>query len=119
MRQLILPAVTLAALAAAAASLPAQAETRSFNLSNFDKVSAAAGVDVILKQGPYAVSVEEPDGKFDRLDLEVRGSTLVASRNSHSRARSTTALHHHRVGPRIQRAQRFVRLACRGRQPAS
>lgn len=84
MRQLLLPAATLAALAATFA-LPAQAETRSFPLSNFDKVSASAGVRVILKQGPYAVSVEEPEGKFDRLKLEVRGSTLVAGRNNNSR----------------------------------
>lgn len=80
MRQLALPTVTLAALAAL--SLPAQAETRSFDLKNFNKVAASAGVDVILKQGPFAVSVEEPDGKFDRLELRVRDSTLVASRKS-------------------------------------
>ena len=77
---LILPAAGLAAVAVALA-LPALAETRSFNtLSGFDKISASAGVSVILKQGPFAVSVDEPNGKFDQLKLEVRGSTLVASR---------------------------------------
>ena len=79
---LILPAIGLAAVAGALV-LPALAETRSFNtLTGFDKVSASAGVTVILKQGPFAVSVAEPNGKFDRLKLEVRGSTLVASRKN-------------------------------------
>jgi hypothetical protein len=37
---------------------------------------------VILKQGAYAVSVSEPDGEFDRLVLEVRGSELRIGRKN-------------------------------------
>jgi hypothetical protein len=75
MRSLLLP---LALLLAA----PATAETRSFNLSGFDTVSASALMDVVLKQGPYSVKVDEPHGKFDDLKLEVHGSTLVVSRQN-------------------------------------
>lgn len=77
--------LSAAAIAAAAVTLalPALADSRSFNnLSGFDKISASAGVTVILKQGPFAVSVETPNGKFDQLKLEVHGSTLVASRRN-------------------------------------
>lgn len=62
---------------------PALAESRSFNLSGFDKLSASALIDVVLKQGPFSVKVDEPNGKFDDLKLEVRGSTLLVSRQSH------------------------------------
>jgi hypothetical protein len=68
--------------AAMVCAAPAMAETRSFNLSGFDSISAAALMDVVLKQGPYSVKVEEPNGKFDDLKLEVRGSTLVATRRN-------------------------------------
>jgi hypothetical protein len=82
--QLILPIAGLAAIGVAL-TLPALAETRNFNnLSGFDRVSASAGVTVLLKQGPFAVSVDAPEGKFDQLKLEVHGSTLVAGRKNMS-----------------------------------
>lgn len=81
--QLTLPIIGLAAIAIALA-LPAFAETRTFNLNGFDSVSASAGVTVILKQGPFAISVDSPNGKFDQLKLEVHGSTLVAGRRNFS-----------------------------------
>jgi hypothetical protein len=81
MRQTVI-ALSLAAAGAVAlvAALPASAEKRTFNLSGFTDVAASAGVTVILKQGPYAITAEEPDGKFDNLKLEVRGDELIVSR---------------------------------------
>jgi hypothetical protein len=80
---MILPALGVAAVVAAVA-LPAVAETRTYSLDGFEKVSASAGVEVILKQGPYAISVNEPKGKFDKLKLEVKGDTLIVSRQNSS-----------------------------------
>ena len=71
-------AVTIAILAAGQAS----ADTRNYNLSGFDRVSASAGVDVDIKQGPFSVTAQEADGKFDQLILEVRGDTLHIGRKS-------------------------------------
>lgn len=81
---LVLPAALLLAA-------PAIAETRSFNLSGFDAVSATALMDVVLKQGPYSVKVEEPHGKFDDLKLEVHGSTLVVTRQNNDGRRKDEA----------------------------
>lgn len=79
----------LALPAALLLAAPARAETRNFNLSGFDSVSASALMDVVLKQGPYSVKVDEPHGKFDDLRLEVRGSTLVVTRQSNNGVRRT------------------------------
>lgn len=71
--------LTAAAIAALAAP-QAHASSKAFNLSGFDKISASSHVTVIVRQGPYSVQVSEPEGRFGDLILEVRGSTLVASR---------------------------------------
>jgi hypothetical protein len=81
----------LALPAALLFTAPAGAETRSFNLSGFDSVSAIALMDVVLKQGPYSVKVEEPHGKFDDLKIEVHGSTLVATRQDNNGRRKDEA----------------------------
>jgi hypothetical protein len=85
MRQtlLIIPAAAVA-LATAALAQPAHADTKTYSLSNFDEVSASAGVTVILKQGPFNVKADESKGDFDKLVLEVRGDKLVVSRKSNS-----------------------------------
>jgi hypothetical protein len=79
------PLLTAAAVSALAALVTfgfaqASAETRSYPLSNFDAIDASAGIRVILKQGPYAVSVEEPDGRFDALKMNVDGHKLFIGR---------------------------------------
>ena len=74
-----LPLAVAIALIAAPAAL---ADSRSFSLAGFDKVDASNHVTVIVKQGPFSIQVSEPQGWFDDLILEVRGSTLVASRRS-------------------------------------
>ena len=78
---LAIPAIA-AGLATIALVLPAFAETRAFNLSGFTEISASASADVVLKQGPYSVSVETNKGDFKDLVLEVRGDTLVVGRKS-------------------------------------
>lgn len=76
----ILPAILLAS----AAALPASAETRSYSQTGFTEVDSSAGVTVILKQGPFAISAEEPRGRFDKLRIETKGSKLIVSRESFS-----------------------------------
>jgi hypothetical protein len=66
----------------------ASAETRAFTLSSFDKINASAAVKVIVRQGAYAISVEEPDGRFDNLRLEVRDGQLFVGRKGHAEGRS-------------------------------
>ena len=73
----------LAMVLAAGLAVPAAyADSRNFALTGFDKVDASNHVTVIVKQGPFSIQVSEPRGRFEDLILEVRGSTLVASRQS-------------------------------------
>jgi hypothetical protein len=57
--------------------------SKSFALAGFDRVSASAGVDVVLKQGPFNVSASGPEKHFDTLRVEANGSTLEIGRHSH------------------------------------
>lgn len=82
MSKLVLIGGSAIALVAAATMFSASAETKSYNLSGFDGIQASAGVSVILKQGPFSVSVSERKGNFDRLDMEVRGSILHIGRKN-------------------------------------
>lgn len=81
----IVPAGLIAfACVLAACALPSHAaESKSYSLSGFDEVDVSAGVDVVLKQGPFAVSVDAPRGYLDQLNIELEGSRLVISRKSH------------------------------------
>jgi hypothetical protein len=72
----------LAAGFIACISLPASAETRSYNLSGFSEISASSSADVVLKQGPFSITAESSSGNFDELIVDVRGDTLVVSRES-------------------------------------
>ena len=56
------------------------AEERDYALAGFDRVDSSAGVTVVMRQGPYAVHAKSANGDLSRLVLEVRGDTLVASR---------------------------------------
>src|SRR5512134_3127171 len=78
----IIPVILAALPVAIWAAGEAAADTRSYSLSGFDRVSVSAGIDVDLKQGSFAVTADESDGKFDQLILEVRGNTLHISRKS-------------------------------------
>lgn len=60
----------------------AQAETRAFDFSDFTIVDASAGVEVIVTPGPFSVTVEEPNGRFDTLRISVKDGVLSISRRS-------------------------------------
>ncbi len=57
-------------------------ESRTYDLKDFDRVSAKAGVKLILKQGPFAVEARSRNGDLGKLIVEVRGSELVVSRET-------------------------------------
>lgn len=81
-RMLILSAAVVA-LTAGLFAFRASAETRNYgSLTGFNEISSSAGVNVVLKQGPYSVTAEERDGNFDKLVLETRGSKLVIGRKN-------------------------------------
>ena len=71
-------------LVVAIASTPAIAGQRSYGLQGFDRIRASNHVQVIYRQGPYSIQVEEPNSRFDELVLKVEGSTLVIGRQQHS-----------------------------------
>lgn len=76
----LLPAAALAATGACAVTEPS--ETRAFSLSGFDSIEATGGVNLVLKQGPYAISAKGPKSKLDRLVIEQQGSTLSITREA-------------------------------------
>ncbi len=80
---LLLTAAGVAVMTAAFVALPAFADTRTYNLSGFDRVDVSAGIEVTFTQGPFSIRADEPKGNFDRLVIEKRGNTLrIARENS-------------------------------------
>jgi hypothetical protein len=79
---LLLTAAAVAVVTAALVALPAFADSKTFNLSGFDRVNVSAGVDVTFTQGPYSIRADEPSGNFERLIIETRGNTLRISRKN-------------------------------------
>ena len=76
-------AASLAALLTlGAAGLSSAAQTQTFNLSGFSRVSSSAGVHVIVRQGPFSITAQESQDRFDLLEVSVRGDTLVVSRKN-------------------------------------
>jgi hypothetical protein len=82
--QLIFPGAGLAAIALAMALPSASAQTgdKTYNITGFSRVSSSASVEVIVKRGPFSVTAQSSNGKFDQLLLERRGDTLVAGSNN-------------------------------------
>lgn len=78
---LLIPAAVVG-LVTAAVVFPAFADTKSYNLSNFDKLNVSAGIRVDVVQGPFSVKVDTPNNNFDNLVIEVRGSTLRLGRKN-------------------------------------
>ncbi len=77
MIRIILAASTAALILAA----PAMAETRNFDVSSFDGLEVSAGIDVNFETGgSQSVSVENKDGDFDDIIVEVKGGKLVLKR---------------------------------------
>jgi hypothetical protein len=79
---LLLTAAAVAVATAALVALPAFADSKTYNLSGFDRVDVSAGIDVTFTQGPFSVKVDDPNGNFDRLIVEVRGNTLKIGRRN-------------------------------------
>lgn len=73
------PVIALFALAAT----PAQADTRRYSISNFDRIRVEGPFDVRLQTGkaPSGSAVADAD-MLDRLDVRVDGNTLTIRRNS-------------------------------------
>jgi hypothetical protein len=82
MNRLAFSAALLALAACSQASNQPQGkdETRTYELKDFDRVSAKAGVELILKQGPFAVEASSRDGDLSKLVIGVDGSELSISR---------------------------------------
>lgn len=76
-RQTILTAAILAL------ALPASAETKTYDMDSFNKLSVSAGVTVIFEAGDtQSIVAENDDGNFDKLILKSSGDTLVVSRET-------------------------------------
>ncbi len=55
-------------------------ESRTYSLTGFDSIDASGGVNLVLKQGPYAIRAEGPKSKLDKLVIEQQGGTLLLRR---------------------------------------
>ena len=89
MNRLVLSVLFLAATACspsgdrdAATQTSGNGETRTYALKDFDRVSVRAGVELILKQGPFAVEARSSNGDLSKLLVDVQGSELVISRET-------------------------------------
>ena len=73
---------TVIALATAAtATLPALAETRTYDVPDFDGLDVSAGIKVMYETGvPTSVEVENRKGDFDDIIVEVDDGDLVLKR---------------------------------------
>jgi len=73
----IVPVAAMAATGACTVISPT--ETKTYGNSGFDSISASSGVDIVLKQGPFAVSATAPSDRIDRIVIEQEGSLLKIS----------------------------------------
>jgi hypothetical protein len=74
--------IAIAAIAlSTAAPLPALAETRTYDVGNFEGIDVSAGIEVIFETGTAkSVSVENKDGDFSDIIVESKGGELVLKR---------------------------------------
>lgn len=66
----------------AACSFGGGEETRTFDETGFERVTAAAGVNVQLRQGPFAITATGAEAALNSLRIEKDGSELKVSRRS-------------------------------------
>lgn len=78
----LLAALLLAACSRGDGRPAGNPESRTYALADFTGVSAETGIDLILKQGAFAVEAQSHDGDLSRLTIEKRGSTLSISTSS-------------------------------------
>jgi len=75
--------ISVSAIACAALSLPALADTQSYSETGFTKLSAAAGVDVSFSTGrDFSITAYNRNGDFEDLIIEREGDTLLVYRKS-------------------------------------
>ncbi|MBI1340158.1 hypothetical protein GC169_08120 [bacterium] len=79
-RWLTIPAGVLVAAGVFAATIPASAESKAYNLSGFKRIDVSAGVDVVVRQGPFSIEAQESRGDFDDLRIELKGDRLEIGR---------------------------------------
>lgn len=72
------------ALTAAIAAPSALAETAAYSFRDFDAVHAAAGVNVVLRQGPFSITAEGSDKALKRLSVTLEGDTLEITHKSNA-----------------------------------
>ncbi len=74
-------AFILSLAAGTALAAPALAETRAYDLPEFDKIDISAGLMLVAKAGgAQSVSVETQDGDFTDLEIKVKDGVLIVSR---------------------------------------
>ncbi len=77
-RAILLSAATLLAF-----SLPASADTKTYDVGSFSELDVSAGVKVYFEAGEsQSIIAETKKGDFDRLIIKTKGDTLVISRKS-------------------------------------
>ena len=75
----IVPAAALTALGGCVV-VSTETVKRNYDIADFDSISARAGVNVVLKQGPFDIKAEGPSHKVSKLIIERQGSSLIISR---------------------------------------
>jgi hypothetical protein len=77
--------VPVAAMAASGCVVVSSHEkvTKTYDVAGFDSVSATQGVNVVVRQGAFAISAEGPEERVERLTVEREGSTLKLGQKSH------------------------------------
>jgi hypothetical protein len=78
---LIIPAAMLASGCVVVGS--SEKTTKTYDVAGFDSVSASQGVNVVIRQGPFAISAEGPRERIERLTIEREGSTLKLGQKPH------------------------------------
>lgn len=74
-------ALVVALAAGSALAMPALAETRNYDLPEFDRIDVSAGLMLTAKAGEaQSVSVETHEGDFSDLKVRVEDGVLVVSR---------------------------------------
>lgn len=71
----------LSGIAACALSLPAAAESRSYDLADFDSIDISAGLQLVATAGSrQSVEVQTEEGDFSDFEIEVKDGVLYISR---------------------------------------
>lgn len=79
----MLRAAIIATAAGLVIALPANAETKAYEVGSFSELDVSAGVTVVFEASEaQSITAENRNGNFEKLVLETRGDTLVVSRKN-------------------------------------